>query len=864
VAGLAASVGSAFAAAAHAAVATDQSVAYQLDAAHDGALAETITMPLKRLWSDALPGSVSYPLIVNGMVYVTAATSINSDTLYAIEQATGATLWSKSFSSTYPWAALAYDAGQVFVITWDGRLTAVNAGSGTTAWSVALPGQYAFSSAPTAADGLVFVGGAGDGGTVYAVTQATGGLVWSMPVANGDDSSPAVDDNGVYVTYGCGQDYDFAPITGALIWHQAGPCEGGGGRTPALADGDVFGRDGFSGDVIMSGASGASVGTFASTPAPAVSGGVLYTLSGSTLTGVGEDGAGTNLWTFTGDGNLDTAPMVVGDLVIEGSSSGNLYVLGANIGAVRWTGAVGAGIDAPDEQNVRGPLTGLSAGEHTVIVPAGSKLIAYEDAADAGGTPANTTAPIIPDRPVVGEPAGADVGVWSGLPAGYAYQWQLCDGQGQSCTAIPTADGEAYTPTAVQLGDTLEVTVSATNGSGASTAVTSAPSSPIAAIPASSSPPSIIGTAAQGQTLTAMPGIWTQSPTSYSYQWLRCVGGACWPVSGATSATYTVSADDVGSTLEVRITAANDVGQATATSPPTDTVPQVATTVTLTASALTVFVGGTDTFTATVAPAVGGGTVIFSDQNGVICGPIIVDASNATATCVAIALSAGTDTVTATYSGDGAYTGSSASASITVESTPAKTKTMPMPTPTPTTTTRNTTATPNPPRLLPAPPEVTITSTASTVFGTQTVTYQETGAVNARHCWLDRVAISCGPSSVVLHNLSAGTHRFEVLVDGNGSRSHDLVVWRIRAALATPGRLDSHVVSRRAIVTWKAVQGASFYVIAETIHGTPETTKISRTRSLRLTVAPHARVTVSVHAVTARGYPGANATITIR
>jgi outer membrane protein assembly factor BamB len=823
-----------------ASAATDQAVAYQLDAAHDGAQSETITTPLSQLWSDPLPGSVSYPLVVNGVVYVVASTSSNADTLYAIKQATGATLWSKSFSSTYPWAAPAYDAGQVFVISESGTLTAVNATTGATAWSMTLPGQSMFSSPPTAADGLVFVGGAGSGGTVYAVTQASGQLVWSMPVENGDHSSPAVDASGVYVTYSCDQDYDFAPITGALLWHHAGSCEGGGGKTPVLADGDVFGRDAVSGNVILSAASGASVGTFASTPAPAVSGGVTYTLSGGSLIAVGDDGMGTNLWSFTGDGQLDTAPLVVGDLVIEGSSAGNLYVLSAATGALDWSAAVGAGIAAPDEQNVSGPLTGLGAGEHTVIVPAGTKLVAYDDASDTTGTPTNATAPAVLDTPAVGEPAGADVGVWSGLPTSYSYQWQLCDGQGQSCAAIQNATGEAYTPTAAQLGHTLEVSVSATNSSGTSTTVTSAASSPIVAAPASIVAPAITGTAAQGQTLTATPGTWTQNPTSYAYQWLRCAGGACSAVSGGTSTTYVVSASDVGAALEVRVTAANSVGKSSATSPATGAVPQLATTLTLAASSLHVPVGGRDTFTATVTPAVNGGSVTFSDPHGVLCGPIALGASTATATCIAIALSPGIDTITATYSGDAAYAGSTASVAITLGSSPAS----------------------PPPWVAPVPATVRITSSPSPVLATQTLTYREAGDVNATHCWLDQVAISCGPGGVVLRNLSAGTHRFDVVVVGNGMHASDAEVWTIRAALPAPVHLRAHLAKRRATVTWNAIRGASAYVVTETINGVPHTTT-SHARTLRLTLAPHTRVSVAVHGVTATGRPGANAVITV-
>jgi Bacterial Ig-like domain (group 3) len=291
----------------------------------------------------------------------------------------------------------------------------------------------------------------------------------------------------------------------------------------------------------------------------------------------------------------------------------------------------------------------------------------------------------------------------------------------------------------------------------------------------------------------------------------------------------------------VQVTAANGVGENAATSAATGAVPQLPTTLTLTASALQVPVGGNDTFSATVAPTVNGGTVTFSDRGGVLCGPITVNTSMATATCVGTVLSSGTDTVTATYSGDVAHAGSTASVSLTLGS--------------PTTST--------PPTVVPVPAKVTFTSIPSDVLGTQLFVYRETGDVNTTHCWLDRVVISCGASEIMLHNLSAGTHRFEVLVDGDDSQSYDTDVWTIRAAAPTPGHLHARVVKRRGTVTWNAVRGASGYVITETVKGIPHTTT-SHARTLRLTVTPHTPVTVAVHAVTAEGRPGANAVITVR
>lgn len=93
------------------------------------------------------------------------------------------------------------------------------------------------------------------------------------------------------------------------------------------------------------------------------------------------------------------------------------------------------------------------------------------------------------------------------------------------------------------------------------------------AVPSNTDEPTISGTPAQGQTLTATAGTWDGSPTSYSYQWVRCSssGGApdgsdCGVIGGATTTAYIVSSGDVGSRLRVRVTATNSDGSKTAAS----------------------------------------------------------------------------------------------------------------------------------------------------------------------------------------------------------------------------------------------------------------------------------------------------------
>lgn len=95
------------------------------------------------------------------------------------------------------------------------------------------------------------------------------------------------------------------------------------------------------------------------------------------------------------------------------------------------------------------------------------------------------------------------------------------------------------------------------------------------AVPTNTSPPTISGTPQEGQTLTASTGSWTGNPTSYTYAWSRCdaSGNACTVITGATAATYKATADDVGHTLRVAVTAKNADGSSVpAVSSPTAVV----------------------------------------------------------------------------------------------------------------------------------------------------------------------------------------------------------------------------------------------------------------------------------------------------
>jgi hypothetical protein len=82
-----------------------------------------------------------------------------------------------------------------------------------------------------------------------------------------------------------------------------------------------------------------------------------------------------------------------------------------------------------------------------------------------------------------------------------------------------------------------------------------------ASAPVNTAAPVLTGTPAVGQTLSCSTGTWSNSPTSFSYAWLR--SGV--PIAGQAGGTYVVQAADAGHTISCQVTAGNGGGSYTIT-----------------------------------------------------------------------------------------------------------------------------------------------------------------------------------------------------------------------------------------------------------------------------------------------------------
>ncbi len=360
---------------------TSDAVAAQVNPNHSGVVHfQPVTFPAGDAWHEATSGLAAYTLIAGGEVY--EATQGPQPQLSAFDQATGTISWGP-IDLPGPSKA-AYDAGTVFVLSLViqnsgaqdyGLLQAYDAGTGTMKWSTKLNGQWSNGvegvlGGIAALNGFVYA--TSDGGTLYALNENKGDIAWTAYPEWADDG-PAVTPYGVYVA--CN---DYQPATGTLIWNIMYSCSSTG--APAVANADLYVPDGptnYDGDVYDAQA-GSHLGTYKADRPPAIDKNYGYFLKSGTLKDI-DLGTGAVVWSFSGDGWLDTAPLVINHYVVVGSSMGNIYAIDTTTGNPVW------------QVNVRNSIPGGGSYDFGVnhLLSAGNGLLiagAYDSNASGGGT----------------------------------------------------------------------------------------------------------------------------------------------------------------------------------------------------------------------------------------------------------------------------------------------------------------------------------------------------------------------------------------------------------------------------------------------------------------------------------------------
>ena len=169
---------------------------------------------------------------------------------------------------------------------------------------------------------------------------------------------------------------------------------------------------------------------------------------------------------------------------------------------------------------------------------------------------------------------GREVGQAARLRA-RAHARVRCEGTRPAASRSPVPVSRPIVSPPTTSGLNLRVVVTGTDDGESSVTASELTPPATARPPALTSPPSILGTSEEGQTLNAADGTWEGTqPLEFSHQWQRCdaEGESCVDIAGATDTSYTLAAADLGATVRLAVTARGLGGELTARSEPSEKV----------------------------------------------------------------------------------------------------------------------------------------------------------------------------------------------------------------------------------------------------------------------------------------------------
>jgi outer membrane protein assembly factor BamB len=208
------------------------------------------------IWSTFIGGNPNSPITVaNNKVFSgTHNFDDTSPTLVALNELTGAIIWTYSYTATHPFlvgmvncngAAVADGDGdgdlEVYfgIVIWpaplDNSAIALDEATGAEVWTQNINGDS--TSTPAVHNGKVFIGS--DDFKVYALNAATGAYIWTYSTKGPVWSAPAVADGKVFAGSLDHTLYALNENTGALIWSYNTSASRLYG-SPAVACGKVF------------------------------------------------------------------------------------------------------------------------------------------------------------------------------------------------------------------------------------------------------------------------------------------------------------------------------------------------------------------------------------------------------------------------------------------------------------------------------------------------------------------------------------------------------------------------------------------------------------------------------------------------
>ncbi|MGH2565240.1 MAG: PQQ-binding-like beta-propeller repeat protein, partial [Ginsengibacter sp.] len=181
----------------------------------------------------------SSPTIVNGVLY----TGSDDNNLYALDAQTGDLKWSFAANALFNASSPVVVNGVLFIGSRDGNLYAVDANTGMMKWKFDDGGISMEQSSPTELNGIVYIAGWYNisdfsvKGSLYAVNEQTGALLWTSLDSLAFGSSPVIASGSLYISADDLNFYSLDASNGNVNWkEQILP----NGASPAVADGVVY------------------------------------------------------------------------------------------------------------------------------------------------------------------------------------------------------------------------------------------------------------------------------------------------------------------------------------------------------------------------------------------------------------------------------------------------------------------------------------------------------------------------------------------------------------------------------------------------------------------------------------------------
>jgi len=176
----------------------------------------------------------------------------------------------------------------------------------------------------------------------------------------------------------------------------------------------------------------------------------------------------------------------------------------------------------------------------------------------------NSSAPVVSGAWTVGVALSTSTGTWS-QSGSYTYKWQESS-DASTWSDISGATSSTFTLVDANAGKFIRSVVTITSSAGAGTAYSAATRK--VGSPYNTVAPAVTGTVRVGSTQTTTNGTWSNTPTSYTYQWQTSSNGILWTnvADSSTASTFIPTFAQANLQIRVTISAVNAVDTATVTS----------------------------------------------------------------------------------------------------------------------------------------------------------------------------------------------------------------------------------------------------------------------------------------------------------